>query len=146
MKFIMPIPGSRRDPRLPRVRGGSFGVRTDSMLDRLSNASPFFSKYGTHRAPHASAILSPLARFDDDKFNDLILSGRHGKFTPGPGSYRTPYSLQRAASADTVLSSRTTHRRTPNARMLGPSVRFPELQDSPGPFHYSPSCGYTTVC
>jgi len=142
----MPQPEVKRDPRLPRIKGGSFGIRTDSMLDRISSASPFFAKYGTHRASHGGAVLTPLARFDESKFSELKLSGRNWKLTPGPGTYRTPSAMSRAFSADTVLSSRTTHRQSPSARMLGPSIRFPDFIDSPGPFHYSPVCGYTTVC
>ena len=138
--------GIKRDPRLPRIKGGSFGIKTDSMLDRLSTASPFFAKTGTHRATHASAVLTSLSRFDDNKFSTLKMSGRHWKLTPGPGTYRTPSALTRAMSADTVLSSRTTHTRSPSARMLGPTNRFPENLDGPGPYHYSPVCGYTTVC
>ena len=142
----MPVPDVKRDPRLPRVKGGSFGIRTDSMLDRISKASPFFAKHGTHRASHAGAVLTPNSRFDVSKFTELKLTGRHWKFTPGPGTYRTPSTFNRAFSADTVSSSRTTHRQAPSARMLGPAVRFAEGADSPGPFHYSPVCGYTTVC
>ena len=142
----MPKSEVRRDPRLPRVKGGAFGVRTDSIFDRISTASPFFAKFGTHRASHACAVLTQNSRFDERKFTELKLTGRHWKFTPGPGTYRTPTAMSRALSADIVLSSRTTHRQSPSARMLGPSIRFPELLDAPGPFHYSPVCGYTTVC
>jgi hypothetical protein len=135
----------KRDPRLPRVRGGQFGIKTHSIMDRISSASPFF-RLGTHRAPHGDAYLNDVGKFDMRKFNSLQLSGRCWKSTPGPGAYRTPYSLNRALSADIVSSSRTICRRSPSAIMFGPSSRAKSDPDSPGPVDYSPACGYTTVC
>jgi len=135
----------KRDPRLPRIKGGLFGLRSDAMLDRISTASPFF-RTGTHRAPHANSVLNQVFQFDLLKFKALKSTGRHWKTTPGPGTYRTPFSLNRSHSLDTVNSSRTVVRRSPSAILFGPSPRSLIEVSSAGPFHFSPTCRYTTVC
>ena len=138
-----------RDPRVPRVLGGGFGLRSNTELDILSAANIFFCRTGTHRAMYGERFT-------------------HGRKTlalprepyPGPGAYRTVRTLgwaekpARAMKWDFLPKPEKFPDFFDGARTRfrsAPAVSFPKglppLQkwQTPGPASNCPVSGYTTV-
>jgi hypothetical protein len=143
------MPIYQRDPRLPRVLGGEFGVKSSTELDILSSANIFFCKSGTHRTMYGE-------RFTNGS-KTLALPR---KPFPGPGVYRTISTLGFAEKPKTGMKwnfqlkvvkepdffdgTRTRYRSLPAisfTRSLPPRNTW----HTPGPAANAPVCGYTSV-
>ena len=136
----------KRDPRYGKLLGGVMGAKSSSQSDRISSISPFFSEFGTHRAPHGGAVLDESRKFCRSKDDELIRTGRQWKTTPGPGTYRTVSVIGNPPNQDSVDASKTLYSRAARSRVVG-YPRHGPVSATPGPADYAPDfSGYTSMC
>jgi hypothetical protein len=124
---------AKRDPRFGRIRGGSFGTRSTKQVRRISSLDPFFAENGTHRTHQVDARSSPRSEG----------YGLRRYCTPGPGAYKTPYTLGVTIGLNDCDASRSVLKRFPQPVVSGHRRVRADLL-APGPFDYSPMCGYTS--
>ena len=119
---------SKRDPRLGRIRGGSFGTRSERQIRRISTLDPFFAQNGTHRSPgpDVSSVYC-----------------RQRSVSPGPGSYKTPFTIGIKEPNGCFDATRSSLKRFPQPILVGRHQIKGDVL-APGPCDYSPVCGYTT--
>mmetsp|Transcript_2252 Transcript_2252/g.6645 ORF Transcript_2252/g.6645 Transcript_2252/m.6645 type:complete len:184 (+) Transcript_2252:68-619(+) len=93
-----------RDVRYQSAPSFSFGRRNTGELNSMAANNQFFCKTGTHRCPHAEAILGKSGRMDKEHANTLKQKGQQWRTPPGPGAYRTPRALSCSVNLDREVS------------------------------------------